>query len=115
MRSDGGAPGFDDGGGDGMRVDLDELARLTAAQRSISATLTGSAAQLSDGGLCDWADTGPALRAATATADGLRELATRLRACGGAVDYLATDLARAGRSFGDAEAAATKAVNRWAR
>ncbi|MGB3885730.1 hypothetical protein [Gordonia sp. (in: high G+C Gram-positive bacteria)] len=102
-------------GSDGMRVDLDALAKLTAAQHVISTTLATSAADLSGGGLCDWADTGPAHRAAMATAERLRELGSQLRACGSSVDALATDLSRAGRAFAATEDAAVVAVTRWSR
>ncbi|WP_347956714.1 hypothetical protein [Gordonia aichiensis] len=100
---------------DGIGVDLDALARLTATQRVLVDRLGECAAVLTDGGLCDWADAGPAQRAAALTAHRMGDLAARLRTAGVAVDAVAADLARAADSFDTADDAAATAVRAWSQ
>ncbi|EGD56473.1 hypothetical protein [Gordonia neofelifaecis] len=93
-----------------IRLDLDDLARLTVAQREVVSTLADCASALDDGDLCDWGDVGPPRRAADTTLECLHDLAARLRGCGIAVDAVAADLGRANRDFEEAEATAVVAV-----
>ncbi|ALG84160.1 hypothetical protein [Gordonia phthalatica] len=99
----------------GVCVDLDVVDRLTRTQQDVVAVVDACAVELASGDLCRWADDGPVRRAAEQTADQLRDLAARFRSCGIAVDAVATDLARAGRAFSDAEDAAVAAVTAWTR
>ena len=99
----------------GISVDLDALAQLTATQRHLVDRLGECASVLADGGLCHWAHDGPARRAADSAADCMRDLAARIRGAGIAVDAVAADLARATRAFGDADTAGAEAVGRWSR
>lgn len=98
------------GGDHGLSVDLDGLARLTRIQEGIVRAVVSCAVQLASDDLCRWADDGPVLRSAEATAEQLRELAARFRSCGSAVDAVAADLGRASRSFAEAEGAAVLSI-----
>lgn len=100
---------------DGICVDLDAVAKLTRTQRDVVAVVDDCAAELTSEQLCRWADDGPVARSAVIVADRLRDLGARFRSCGIAVDAVATDLARAGRSFSDAEDVALSAVTSWTR
>ncbi|MBM7366783.1 hypothetical protein [Gordonia hydrophobica] len=99
----------------GICVDLEAVAETTRAQQQIATVVGDCAAALTSDDLCRWADDGPIRRSADRTAEHLRDLASRFRSCGIAVDAVADDLARAGYALSDAEEAATRAVTAWTR